>query len=93
MQKQKLSRNKYLNGIKIRVSDLGSILDRVIPKTQKLAFNAASLNTQHYKVRIKGKWSIPGKYVGPSLTLRCSSYWKGNLRITFDSGRPIYFII
>ena len=28
---------------------------RVIPKTQKMVLNAALLNTQHYKVEIKGK--------------------------------------
>ena len=27
----------------------------VIPKTQKMVLDAALLNTQHYKVRIKGK--------------------------------------
>ena len=35
--------------------DLSSISDRVIPKTQKMVLDAALLNTQHYKVRIKGK--------------------------------------
>ena len=35
--------------------DRGSIPGRVIPKTQKMVFDAALLNTQHYKVRIKGK--------------------------------------
>ena len=35
--------------------DRGSILGRVIPKTQKMVLDAALLNTQHYKVRIKGK--------------------------------------
>ena len=35
--------------------DLGSILGRVIPKTQKMVFDASLLNTQHDKVRIKGK--------------------------------------
>ena len=35
--------------------DWGSIPDRVIPKTQKMVLDAALLNTQHYKVRIKGK--------------------------------------
>ena len=35
--------------------DLGSILGRVIPKTQKMVFDATWLSTQHYKVRIKGK--------------------------------------
>ena len=36
-------------------ADLGSIPGRVIPKTQKMVLDAALLNTQHYKVRIKGK--------------------------------------
>ena len=33
----------------------GSIPDRVIPKTLKMVLDASLLNTQHYKVRIKGK--------------------------------------
>ena len=35
--------------------DWGSIPGRVIPKTQKMLLDAALLNTQHYKIRIKGK--------------------------------------
>ena len=35
--------------------DRGSIPGRVIPKTQKMVLDATLLNTQHYKVRIKGK--------------------------------------
>ena len=35
--------------------DLGSIPGRVIPKNQKMVLDASLLNTQHYKVRIKGK--------------------------------------
>ena len=35
--------------------DLGSISDWVIPKTQKMVLDAALLNTQQYKLRIKGK--------------------------------------
>ena len=35
--------------------DLGSIPGRVILKTQKMVLDASLLNTQHYKVRIKGK--------------------------------------
>ena len=35
--------------------DQGSIQGRVVPKTQKMKFDAALHNTQHYKVRIKGK--------------------------------------
>ena len=35
--------------------DQGSIPGWVIPKTQKMVLDATLLNTQHYKVRIKGK--------------------------------------
>ena len=35
--------------------DRASILGRVIPKTEKSVLDPALLNTQHYKVRIKGK--------------------------------------
>ena len=35
--------------------DQASILGRVIPKTQKMVLDATFLNTQHYKVSIKGK--------------------------------------
>ena len=48
--------------------DRGSIPAQVIPKTQKMVLDAALLNTQHYKVWIKGK-------VEQSPTPRwCSSY-------------------
>ena len=47
-------------GIMVRVfangpGDPGSFPGRVIPKTQKMVLDATLLNTQHYKVRIKGK--------------------------------------
>ena len=35
--------------------DQGSIPDQDIPKTQKIVLNASLLNTQHYKVQIRGK--------------------------------------
>ena len=35
--------------------DMGSIPGRAIPKTFKILLDASLLNTQHYKVRIKGK--------------------------------------
>ena len=35
--------------------DLGSIPGRVIPKTQNMELDAFLLNTQQYKVEIKGK--------------------------------------
>ena len=41
----------FANGL----GHLGSIPDRVIPKTQKIVLDAALLNTQHYKVDFKGK--------------------------------------
>ena len=41
------------------LGDWGSILGQVIPKAQKMVLNAALLNTQHYKVRIKGKVEQP----------------------------------
>ena len=45
-------------GMMIRPGDLGSIPGRVIPKTQKMVLDATLLNTQHYKVRIKGMHTI-----------------------------------
>ena len=41
----------FANGL----GDLGSIPRQVIPKTQKMVLDDTLLNTQHYKVRIKGK--------------------------------------
>ena len=35
--------------------DLGSIPGRVIPKTLKMELDTTLLNTQHYKLRFKGK--------------------------------------
>ena len=35
--------------------DLRSIPGQVIPKTQKMVLDASLLNTQYFKVRIKGK--------------------------------------
>ena len=48
------------NGPAVRVfangpGDLGSIPGRVIPKTLKMELDTTLLNTQHYKVRFKGK--------------------------------------
>ena len=71
--------------------DLGSIPGRVIPKTQKMVLDASLLNTQHYKVRIKGKVEQSREGVAPSPTPWCSSYRKGCLRVTLDYGRQLYF--
>ena len=72
--------------------DLGSIPGRVIPKTQKMVLDASLLNTQHYKVRIKGKVEQSREGVAPSPTPWCSSYRKGSLRVTLDYGRQLYIM-
>ena len=41
----------FANGLE----DRGSIPDRVTPKTLKMVLDTSLLNTQHFKVRIKGK--------------------------------------
>ena len=84
-------------GLAVRVfangpGDLGSIPGRVIPKTQKMVLDDSLLNTQHYKVRIKGKVGQSREGVAPSPTPWCSSYRKGSLRVTLDYGRQLYFI-
>ena len=64
----------YNIGLMCRLSvngpgDWDSIPGWVIPKTLKMVLEAASLNTQHYKVRIKGKveqsreWSSTLPYI------------------------------
>ena len=85
-------------GLAVRVfangpGDLGSIPGRVIPKTQKMVLDASLLNTQHYKVRIKGKVEQSREGVAPSPTLWCSSYRKRSLRVTLDNGRQLYLLI
>ena len=73
--------------------DLNSIPGRVIPKTQKIVLDASLLNTQHYKVQIKGKVEPSREGVAPSPTSWCSSYRKGSLRVTLDYGRQLYFLL
>ena len=84
-------------GLAVRVfangpGDLGSIPGRVIPKTQKMVLDASLLNTQHYKVQIKGKVEPSREGVAPSPTSWCSSYRKGSLRVTLDYGRQLYLL-
>ena len=56
-----------------------------------MVLDASLLNTQHYKVWIKGKVEQSREGVAPSPTHWCSSYWKGSLRVTLDYGRQLYF--
>ena len=41
-----------------------------------------ALSTIKYGSRVK--WSDPGKWVAPSPTSRCSSYWKGSFWVILD---------
>ena len=84
-------------GLAVRVfangpGDLGSIPGRVIPMTQKMVLDASLLNTQHYKVRIKGKVEQSREGVAPSPTPWSSSYRKGSLRVTLNYGRQLYLL-
>ena len=73
-----MSRVFFANGLE----DQGSIPSLVISKTQKMVLDSALVNTQHYKVRNKGKveqsreWSSAFPY--------SSSYWKGSLQATLN---------
>ena len=73
--------------------DLGSIPNCVIPKTLKTVLDTSLLNTQQYKVRIKGKVEQSRKRSSAPPTLRCSSYWKGSLLVTLDYSRQLYFLL
>ena len=73
-------RKKYcLIGLVDRVfandpGDLGSNPGHVIPKTLKIVLDTSLLNTQQYKVRIKGKVDQSRERVAPSPTPPCCSY-------------------
>ena len=71
----------FANGL----GDLGSI--------QKMILDASLLNTQHYKVRIKGKVEQSREGVAPSPTPWYSSYRKGSLQVTLDYGRQLTIYI
>ena len=58
----------FANGL----GDQGSIPGQVMPKTQKIVFDATLLNTQHYKVKIKGKVDQSREWSG---TLPFTSVW------------------
>ena len=85
-------------GIMVRVfangpGDLGSIPGWVIPKTQKVILDATFLNTQQYKVWIKGKVEQSREKSAPSPTPWCSSYRKGSLLVALNYGCQLYFYI
>ena len=71
----------FANGL----GDRGSIPGQVIPKTQKMLLDTVLLNTQYFKVRIKGKVEQSREWSSALPTPRCSSsYWKGSLRVSLN---------
>ena len=62
-------------------------------RLKKIILDASLLNTQHYKIRIKGKVEQSKEGVAPSPTPWCSSYRKGSLWVTLDYGRQLYLLI
>ena len=56
-----------------------------------MVLDASLLNTQHYKVRLKGKVKQSKEGVAPSPTPWCSSYRKGSNQVTLNYGRQLYF--
>ena len=54
--------------------DLGSIPDRVIPKTLKMVLIPPCLTLSKTRYVSRVKWSNPGKEVAPSPTPWCCSY-------------------
>ena len=60
-------------------------------KDSKMVLDATLLNTQHYKVRIKGKVEQSREWSSAPPTPWCSSNWKGSLWVTLDFSRQLYF--
>ena len=71
----------FANGL----GDLGSIPGRVIPKTLKMVLDTSLLNTQQYKVRIKGKveQSRERSCAPPYTAIEKGAFWlpSGHLRL------------
>ena len=72
--------------------DLGSIPGCVIPKTQKMVFDATFLTLSITMYGSRVKWSNLGKTVAPSPTPWCSSYRKWSLQVTLHCDRHLYYI-
>ena len=58
-------------------------------KDFKMVLETSLLNTQQYKVRIKGKVEQSRKGVAPSPTPQCSSYCKGSLMVANFTFLPV----
>ena len=51
-----------------------------------MVLDAVLFNTQHYKVKIKGKVEQSREW-----SCNCPYTWKGSLRVILDEGRQFYF--
>ncbi len=67
--------------------DQGSIPSRAVPKAQKMLLDAALLNTQHYKVCIKGKVEQCRERSSAPLHIGVVAIKRG----AFNFGRQLYF--
>ena len=61
--------------------DQGSIPGQIISKTQKMVLDASLLNTQHYKIPVKCKWSNAEKGVSSFLHLGVCAVEKSAFRL------------
>ena len=68
--------------------DQGSIPGQVIPKTQKMVIDAALLNTQHYKIGVKGKVE---QFRKRSSALLYTSVWYLLKREPLDHPQLLFF--
>ena len=81
--------NPFANG----PGDRGSVLGRVIPKTQKWYLIPPCLRLGIIRYWSRVKWNNPGNGLAPFPTPKCSRYWKGSLRVTPpDYGRQLYLL-
>ena len=76
----------FTNGL----GERGSI-PRRHTKDSKMVLDTSLPNIQHYNVRIKDKVEQSRKRVAPTLTPRCSSYWKRSLRVSLDYSRHLTY--
>ena len=58
-----------------------------------MVLDTSILNTQHYKVRIKGKVEQSRERNTVLPYTRCSSYWKESFRVALGNGRQLYLTI
>ena len=63
----------------------------VIPITFKIVLDTSLLNTQQYKVRIKGKMEQSRERISTPPRPRCCNCWKGSLLFILGYGRQLYF--